>query len=114
MKTITKELVLLDVEDIEEAVTNFLEKDETVKISQMDCTLLYNTPTDTGITDGMCFDITVEKDLVDAFDLFWDDDSDVYICKGQAISLNEKALEPEDIFNFDTHLFKSFKVEADC
>jgi hypothetical protein len=49
MKTITKELVLLDVEDIEEAVTNFLEKDETVKISQMDCTLLYNTPTDTGI-----------------------------------------------------------------
>ena len=53
MKIITKELVLLDVEDIEEAVTNFLKKDETVKISQMDCTLLYNTPTDTGITDGM-------------------------------------------------------------
>ena len=80
----------------------------------MDCTLLYNTPTDTGITDGMCFDITVGKDFVDSFDLFWDDDSDVYICKGQAISLNEKALEPEDIFNFDTNLFKSFKVEADC
>lgn len=57
--------------------------------------------------------ITVRKDLANAFDLFWDDDSDVYICKGQVISLNEKALEPEDIFNFDTHLFKSFKVEVD-
>ena len=38
---------------------------------------------------------------------------DTYIYKDKEISLNEAFLEPKDIFNFDTKLFKSFKNDTD-
>lgn len=112
MTTVTKELVLLDVDDIEEAVSAYF--GEKVSISEMECILTYFVPMDEGIPKGMVLDILVNKKSGDAFDLFTDnDDSCVYIYKDKEISLNEAFLEPKDIFNFDTKLFKSFKIDTD-
>ena len=112
MTTVTKKLVLLDVDDIEEAVSAYF--GEEVNIGEMECILTYFVPMDEGIPNGMVFDILVNKQPVDAFDLFMDDDdSCVYIYKDKEISLNEAFLEPKDIFNFDTKLFKSFKIDTD-
>ena len=80
MTTVTKELVLLDVDDIEEAVSAYF--GEKVSISEMECILTYFVPMDEGIPKGMVLDILVNKKSGDAFDLFTDnDDSCVYIYK---------------------------------
>ncbi len=112
MTTANKELVLLDVDDIEEAVAAYF--GEEVCLGEMECILTYFIPMDEGIPKGMVFDILVHEKSVDAFDLFMDDDdSCAYIYKDKEISLNEAFLEPKDIFNFDTKLFKSFKIDTD-
>ena len=113
MKTVTKEFVLLEKGEIEEAVTKYLGKKENVTIGQMECVLTYTVDISTYQPDGMMLDIKVGEKWIDAFDLFWDDDTDTYLCKGKEISLNEEFLSPEYIFAFDVKLFKCFTTETD-
>ena len=111
MKTITKKLTLLDIKDIEEAISTHLGK--KVAIGDVACTLIYFVPADTGLPNGMDIEFTVDDEIIDSFDLFYDDDADAFCLNGKELSLNELALRAEAIFNFDTSVFKSFDCYPD-
>ena len=108
MKTISKEYNLLSVEDIEEAVSDFLKK--KVKISDMECVLTYYVNIDTNVPEGMGLSFFIDGDEVDDFDIFDNEEKSVYEFKNKELSLNEVFLEPDMIFDFDTQLFKSFEI----
>lgn len=106
MKTITKELNLLDVEDIEQALSKYFGRE--ISISDVECCLVYCVPIDEG-PDGMYLEFTVNGEYCDSFDVF---DEDHFIGNKQ-LSLNEMALPVREIFNFNVSAFKSFDRYAD-
>lgn len=112
MKTITKELNLLDIEDIEKAVSSQLGR--PVKISEIECTFVYCMPCNTNEPSGMYFNIEVDNRYLDSYDLFFDDNIELIPIDGKAPSLDEeKCLYPSDVFSFDTSAFKSFSFDID-
>ena len=116
MKTITKELNLLDIEDIEKAVSKSMNRE--VKIGEIDCILTYCIPCSTDIPDGMIMDFYITNKLDDfevlySFELFGDIGQDMYL-NGKRLSLNEPWLPVEEIFSFDVSAFKSFDISTDC
>lgn len=111
MKTTVKELNLLDVEDIEQAASNFLGK--PVLISQIDCSLVYCIPMDTGEPSGMYLELEVGDDSCDSFDLFYDDERDGHYLNGKQLSLDEPWLPASEVFNFDISAFKSYNSWTD-
>ena len=107
MTTITKELNLLDVEDIENAVSDFL--GESVKISDIDCVLFHAIDTCDGFyPGGSYFELATDEGSCDSFDLFEDDELD-----GKPLALGETIATKEEIFNFDVSLFRSFEEACD-
>ncbi len=111
MKTITKEINLLDIEDIEEAIGAYL--DRKVSISDVKCTLAFCIPCDTDIPDGMYLDFEIDGEGIDSFDLFWDDEKEGNYLKGKQLALDEPYLPMEEIFNFDVSAFQSFNSWVD-
>ena len=111
MKTIIKELNLLDIEDIEQAVSSFFGK--PVIISQIDCSLVYCIPMDTGEPSGMLLELKVGDDSCDSFDLFYDYEKDRHHLNGKQLSLDEPWLPASEVFNFDISVFKSFDSWTD-
>lgn len=111
MKTITKELNLLDVEDVEKAISEYLGR--KVDISEVDCYLAFCVPADTCEPDGMYLNFEIDEESFDSFDLFWDDDKDGYYLDGKVLSLSEPYAKVEEIFNFDVSAFKSFETGVD-
>ena len=109
MKTIVKELVLLDVKDVEEALS--AELDRKVSISEVDCTLEYYHDIDDGYPTGMLLAFEVDDEEYEAGDLFGCSDDDAITWKGKRLSINEDYLPVNEIFNFDTSVFKSFEIE---
>ena len=110
MTTITKELNLLDIEDIEKAASEFLERE--VAISDIECVMQYggfgfdeedHTP------GGIFLIFTVDDEEFDSYELF--DDDGEYRIDGKPLSLNAPWLPKEEIFNFDVSAFKSFETE---
>ena len=71
MTTVTKELNLLDIEDIEEAFNALLGFERKIPISEMDCTIIYDIDSRNGFTGkAILFDYGDEWDLFDANELF--------------------------------------------
>ena len=110
MKTIIKELNLLDIEDIENAVSSRIERQVT--IAEIECSLVYCIPCDSGKASGMYLELTVDDEQLYSFDLFYDDDNGHYL-DGKKLSLDEPWLPASEVFNFDTSVFKSFDSWAD-
>ena len=111
MTTITKEINLLDVSDIEQAVSKHLGR--TVVISEIDCSLAYCIPMDSGEASGMYFELTIGEDFCDSFDLFYDDELEGHYLDGKQLCLDEPWLPVNEIFNFDISAFKSFDSWTD-
>ena len=116
MKTITKEINLLDIEDIEEAVLNFIGR--KIPISEIKCSLVYSVPADTGEASGMYLELIVDESLdyfenPCSFDLFKNEDEECHYWKGKRLALDEPWLPVEEIFNFDISVFKSFDSWTD-
>lgn len=109
MTTKTKELNLLDVKDIEDALSDYYERE--IKISEVGCTLYYCITVE-GDNYGSYLKFFVGDDWCDSWDLWGDEDSDVLI-NGVIPSFENDCLQPEDVFNFDVSAFKSFDTEID-
>lgn len=104
--TITKELVLLDAQDIEKALSEHFNKEVT--LSEVDCQLVYHFHQE--IYEGMeaIFYFTVDGDRCDSVDLFFDCDLGRHYLDGTQLALDEPCLPLEQMLNFETSLFKSF------
>lgn len=111
MKTITKEINLLDIEDIEQALSEHLGR--KVAISEVDCTLVYCIPMDTEEPSGAYLEFRVGSDECSSFDVLYSDDEDAHYWQGKPLALDEPWLPVEEIFNFDVSAFKSFDSGVD-
>ena len=111
MKTIIKELNLLDIEDIENAVSGYLGRE--VKVSEMDCRLEYSVPMDTMEPSGHSLEFWIGCDYCNAICFFYDEELDGYYLNGKELSLNEPYHPKEEIFSFDVSEFKSFESYID-
>ena len=111
MKTIVKELNLLDIEDIEEALSSYWGRN--VSISEVECTLTYCIPADTSIPSGMFLDFADGDEFCDSLDLFDKEESYTFTWKDKELSLNEAWLPVEEIFTFDVSAFKLFSIDMD-
>ena len=106
MKKIIKELIALEVSDIEKAVSDFMES--PVKISEMDCSITYwiddnDQPVEMFLDFGRC----------DANDLFYDEEKKGFYLNGVRLSVSEPWLPLNEIFAFDVSEFKSFTSWTD-
>ena len=111
MKTITKELNLLDIEDIERAISAHLGRE--VKIQEVECTLTHCIPADTLEPGGAFLDFVVGDECFDSFDLFMGEESDGHYLDGKLLSLDAQWASTEEIFSFDVSAFKSFESLID-
>ena len=111
MKTIMKELNLLDIEDIEQAISKHF--DQKVAVSEVECTLVYCIPVDSREPNGAYLDFTIGEDSCDSFDVLYDDELNGHYLNGKRLSLDEPWLPAEEIFNFDVSAFKSFETFID-
>ena len=113
-KTIVKEINLLDIVDIEQAVSKHLKRE--VSISEIDCALVYCIPLDTGKPSGMYLELTIGEDFCDSWELFYDDELEGFYLDGEQIKffcLDESWLPVNEIFNFDISAFKSYDCKTD-
>ena len=113
MKVINKELVLLSKEDIEKAVLRH--EGKKIPISKMGCYLdyyldEYSAGSGFTIPDGMNLRIVTKHKEIDGLELFFDKDNELFLCDGKEISLNERALSPNEIFDFDVNIFNRFYI----
>lgn len=114
MKTITKELNLLDREDLEKAVSEYLGRE--VSVSEIECTLVHCVPCDTEEPNGAYLELQIGDDSCDSYDLFWDEELDGHYLEGKRLSLDEAWADAEEIFDQDTLTtddFKSFESSVD-
>ena len=110
MKTITKELNLLDEQDIENALSKALGRE--VRLSEVDCMLNYCIPFDTFEPSGMYLVFKVEEEWIYDTDLFLDENQK-YRLNGKELSLNELFLPVKEVFAFDPSAFHSFETCID-
>ena len=131
-KHIAIERNLLDIGDIEEALSAFFKR--TVSIGDVECTLAHCVPLDTETPSGAYLDFKVENDgnespnlvwnekkedydigddTCSSFELFWDEEKNGHYLNGKRLSLDEPWLPKEEIFSFDVSAFKSFKEWTD-
>ena len=113
MTTITKEFNLLDVEDIEKALSKWFERE--IKISEVDCTLIYCIPCDGSEQDGSYMEFNIGEEGVNSLFLFGDetDYTKGEMVDGKELSYYRHCLSPKDIFNFPISRFKSFVCDLD-
>ena len=111
MTTKIKELNLLDVEDIEKAISEYFERE--IKLSEVECILMYCVDVDGAELGGSYLRFIVGDDECDSFDLFEDEDEGEDIVNGKVPSYYYDCLSPEDVFNFDVSAFKSFETLID-
>ena len=111
MKTITKEINLLDIEDIEQALSEHLGR--KVAISEVGCTLVYCIPMDTEEPNGAYLEFQVGSDECSSFDVLYSEDEGAHCWQGKKLALDEPWLPVEEIFNFDVSAFKSFDSWTD-
>jgi len=110
MKTIVKELNLLDIEDVEEALSS--RWGEKVSIADVECTLVYCPPlSDPSLSSFMYLVFTEGQKECVSWDLFGEPQN--YIWKGKKLSLSEPWLPAQEIFAFDISAFKQFEVDME-
>ena len=109
MTTVTKELNLLDIEDIEEAFNELVGRNIT--ISELCCTIIYHLDNKQGFTGmSILFDYGDEWDLFDASELFERVNNELF-WKGKRLAINEPCLPVKNYFNFDISTFKYFETQ---
>ena len=111
MKTITKELNLLDIDDIEQALSEHLGR--KVAVSEVDCTLVYCIPMDTEEPNGAYLEFQIGDEGCSSFDVLYSDEEEAHFWQGKKLALDEPWLPVEEIFNFDVSAFNSFASYTD-
>jgi len=113
MVTITQELNLLEIEDLESALSKHYGKE--IKLSDVNCTLVHCIPMDTGHPSGQYLEITVEgeEDETDSLDLFFDYDLHGHFLDGKELSLDEEWAIEVEIFAFSVSEFHSYDSYVD-
>ena len=102
----------LNVADLEYAVSTYLGQD--VNISDIACTLVYVISESTSEPEEMHLAMTVGDHEFSSLDLiFFDQSRKAYYLKNERLALDEAWLPKDDIFSFDTSMFKSFEIEND-
>ena len=102
----------LNVEDIECAVSKYFNK--PVTISDIACTLVYVVSESTSEPEEMHLAMSVGDNDFSSLDLvFFDQSRKAYYLGGERLALDEAWLSKDDIFSFDTSMFKSFETEND-
>ena len=113
--SVTKEYTLLDVEDIEKAVSEKCGR--RIPISEIGCRIEDYFPFRSSFPTGMGITVVIHGedgrvesyDDIDLFNYDWDDDE--YKINGELCSktfMNEAFIDPSLVFNFDVNMFKSF------
>ncbi len=110
-KTVTKELNLLDVEDIEAALSKHY--DRKITVSEVECTLYYCFHLDTCELRGSYLEFMIGNDPCDSYDLWYDEEEKKVRVNGKRPSFVLECLRPEYIFNFDVSAFKEFECWVD-
>lgn len=114
MKTIVKEINLLDIEDIEKAVSHFF--GEEISIADIDCELIYHVDFDKEEPfnyDEMVLSFTYCDDDCLSSDLFWDEELDGYALNGKILWVKGEFRPVNEIFSFDVSAFNSFDSWSD-
>ena len=102
----------LNAEDIESAVSKYFNK--PVTISDIACTLVYVISESTSEPEEMHLAMSVGDNDFSSLDLMlFDQSRKAYYLGGERLALDERWLPKDDIFNFDTSLFKTFEIEND-
>ena len=118
--TISKEYNLLNIEDIEEALSAHV--GESVSISNVYCELTYFMPLDGKLISQTPITLTfygdedgdedgVYFDGVFSFDLFQNEKGEPNYWKGKLLAINEPYLPVDLLFNFDVSAFAGFEIE---
>lgn len=110
-KTVTKELNLLEIEDIEQALSDYYDKQ--ISLANVECTLYYCIREDTCELSDSYLRFDVGDQWCDTFDLFYDDEEAEFVVNGKIPSFSGTCLRPEEIFNFDVSAFKKFEYGID-
>ncbi len=111
MKTITKEINLLEIEDIEQVLSKYF--GTAVKIGEVECRLARCIPIDTGEPQGAYLEFRTAGKFCDSYDVLYNDDLDGHYLKGKRLSLDEPWASEGEIFAFDVSVFKSFVAWID-
>lgn len=112
LETVSNATQQLGLCDIENAVSIYLNK--RISISHISCTLVYVIPASTGKPKEMHLAMTVGDEEFSSLDLmFFDQNRKSYYLYGERLALDEPWLPKEDVFSFDTSLFKTFNTEVD-
>ena len=118
IKTVNKEYNLLDIEDIEEALSAFA--GEEMSISNIRCELTYFVSLDCDSqTPITLYFIDEDQDCLEdafSFDVFQNEEGEPNYWKGKLLAINEHYLPVDLLFNFDVSAFHSFEIEyqPDC
>ena len=111
MKTITKEINLLEIEDIEKAVSDYSGVQQS--IADIGCTLFYHI-VDGYIPNGMSFVLDdIDGEFISSYDLFYDEGKKGHFLNGKQLSLDEPWLSESEVFNFDVSAFSSFETDTE-
>ena len=126
IETINKEYNLLDIEEVEEALSAFVGR--KVSISNVDCLLTYFVSIDgEPSTTSMTLEFTSADDEEDldydddecdgsfeafSYEVFRDEEGRAHYWNGKRLSVDEHYLTPDMIFNFDVSAFHSFETET--
>ena len=107
MKTIIKEINLLDIEDIEEALSSYIGK--KISISDVSCSLVHCV-TESDEPDGIYLEFWVgdQEEAIESLEVFWDDEKNCHGWKGKVLDWDNSWPSIEELFNFDISAFKSF------
>ena len=116
--TVNKEYNLLDIEDIEEALSAHV--GESVSISNVYCELTYFQPLGGELISQTPITLTFYGDEDDddtyfedvySFDLFQNEKGEPNYWKGKLLAINEPYLPVDLLFNFDVSAFAGFEIE---
>ena len=102
---------LLEIEDIEKALSSYLEED--VRISDVKCTLVHSIPCDTGEPAGAYLEFDVNGCEICSFDLFWDVSECGHFINDKQLVLDRPWATEDEIFNFSIDAFSSFESVVD-
>ena len=101
----------LSKSDIEDAASNYLKR--RVSVSDINCTLIYVIPKNTGKPKEMHLDMSVGDTEFTSLDLFFDPKRKAYFFKDRQLALDSAWRSVNEIFGFDVSLFKKFNTGVD-
>ena len=114
MKTVTKELYLLEKEDVESALSEQFGRE--IRLRDVKCVMVRCQPLDTGIPEGAYLEFrTASGDECCSFDLFWSEgpECEGHFLNGKRLCLDDPWPDVKEIFAFDTAEFAYYEEYTD-